>query len=148
MTKASPSPEQEPQPKTAGVVDLWRSTRQMIVWQTASAGDWMIREIGPNLSVRHKVGEGIIHFDAPRKYWDELLSDPRPANCGIFTVPKDVLAEMLEQLDNGRPALTLEASKRAAHTQAMIEAEAREDGQRLDVVGFDPSFPTNPLHQA
>jgi hypothetical protein len=108
----------------------------MQIWQEVHDGDYSLREIGPNLSLRLKVGEKkdhLVHFDAPRDYWDERLRNAwgPNVNLGLFEVPRGTLSALLGKLDAGRPTLLTEASKLAARTQAIIEEEAKESGDKL-----------------
>jgi len=107
-------------------------------------GDYAMREIGPNLSLRKTVGteKGVIHFDAPREYWDEHLSYPQhlTIDLGVFSVPVWVVVKLLGLLDAKRPNLVKQASKQAAVTQAAIEAEKGETGEALPMAGT-PTLP-------
>lgn len=109
----------------------------MQIWLEVESGDFRLRAIGPNLSVRKFVGaqRALLHFDADRFWWDERLhrGNGRYVDVGVFSIPRHVLIDLLHKLDERTPALVTQASKMAAQTQAVMEEEAKERGERLAI---------------
>jgi hypothetical protein len=121
-------------PQTEGVVNLWRSAREMQIWQEVHEGAYSLRVIGENYSVRTLVGaeKALLHFDAPRPYFEERLSvGPPVVDLGVFAIPKTTLIRLLVKVDERRPKLVEQASKEAARSQALIEQDEREKGDKL-----------------
>lgn len=129
--------ESTDRPKREGVINLWRSAREMQIWCEVEDGDYTMRKIGDHFSLRKRVGaeKVLLHFDAPRPYWDEMLTRANfwgaALNLGVFTVPRETVVKLLAMIDKRMPALVKDASKAAAVTQARMEAEKAEEGERL-----------------
>lgn len=109
----------------------------MQIWlEVDDGGDYALRQVGPILSLRKYVGahRAMLHFDSDRAYFEERMARHGPGRLvdfGVFSIRKEKFRKLLDKIDDKTPALVTQASKMAAVTQASIEAQKAEQGDRL-----------------